>query len=243
MPILLHTQNIFGTSAVSVSGATLDEAPVTRLYDRSIDLLWTSWFLGDFVAKADQGTNPAEWRAVQFGYIAKHTFSGYTVNFQYSANNITWIDAALPVTAGEDDIIFILPTPITQRYWRFYIVDISNNPAATEIFIGNTVCVPVQRNIACKDETSITWHRTFAGGERATKYGPSRRRRSYTMLLRGDDRVNFLSAMSDLNDYQYSFFITDHRGDTFFCRVQEPPSISDEDVTRSVTKLDIIEVL
>jgi hypothetical protein len=75
------------------------------------------------------------------------------------------------------------------------------------------------------DIPNVLWQKTVGGIERSTKKGDKRRERDYAILLDENDSeiTNFRAAMNNLDDYSKPFYIKDHEGDYWMCRLVEPP--------------------
>jgi len=89
-------------------------------------------------------------------------------------------------------------------------------------------------------KTNIVWRESVGGIERSTKYGDRKRQRKYSLFLDADNLANFRSAMNDLDEGSYSFYIKDHEGDSWLCRLVNDPR--EKYLTPGTTPI-IIEVI
>lgn len=72
-------------------------------------------------------------------------------------------------------------------------------------------------------KTNVIWQETIGGIERSTKYGDRKRRRKYGLFLDATNLAAFRAAMDDLDEGGKSFFIEDHEGDVWACRLVSDP--------------------
>jgi len=119
MPITLYTYNILETGSFTVTKDADSGYPDSRLHDREISLYWkdSSESIVNFVV--DQGSDVKE---IDTLFIEGHNFSGSDIAWQWSDDGVTWYNA-VPVWTQEDNlqIIKVLDTPLTKRYWRILL--------------------------------------------------------------------------------------------------------------------------
>lgn len=89
-------------------------------------------------------------------------------------------------------------------------------------------------------QANVSWNETIGGIERSTKYGDRKRRRRYALFLDATNLAAFRTAMDDLDEGSKSFFIEDHEGDVWLCRLVSDPK--EKYLTPGTTPL-IIEVI
>lgn len=85
--------------------------------------------------------------------------------------------------------------------------------------------------------TNVEWQETIGGIERSTKYGDRRRVRKYSLFLDAANLAIFRAAMDDLDEGSRPFYIEDHEGDTWMCRLMNDPT--EKYITPGTTPLTI----
>lgn len=239
--ITLYTDNILEDATVSVTGDADSGYPESRLYDREISLYWKKTGTGqvDFTATGATG------KSVDFLAIDKHNFSGKTLQWQHSTDNFVLDinDAVVDFVAGSGQIVKTLATPLTNKDWRVTVSGVTN-PRCSEIFMsgGLQLRVRFDDNPRASDKANVTWQDTIGGIERSTKKGLKRKVRQYAILLdeNTSEITNFRAAMVDLDDYSKPFYIKDHEGNYWLCRLTDPP---EETFLSEGTVLMTIELL
>ena len=244
--IALYTRNILETGTVTVTGTPDSGFPESRLYDRAISLFWK-----DTVAEAknfvvDQGAGAS--LAVGFLAIQRHNFNTYAMQWQYSNDNFSADinDAVTDWNQGDNDqIIKTMSAAETQRYWRVTLASMTN-PKCGEIFMsyGREFEAMINPVPDLKRVSNVRWNRTAGGLERSTKMGDVRRQRSYSLFIDATDLTAFRAAMDELDEYSQPFWIKDHDGNYFLCRITEDIKEDyDHDAGRTRIQLNIIEQL
>jgi len=224
--ITLYTENILEDATVAVTGDAASGYPESRLYDRDISLYWKLTATGAIIISADYGSSVE----VDFLAIEKHNFTTETIEWQYSDDDFV-VDENDAVTAfvqsGNAQIIKALSAAIDERYWRITVTSLTN-PQCSEVFMskGLELKVRFDERPVSVDAANVLWQQTVGGIERSTKKGDKRRVREYAVLLDENDSeiTNFRTAMDNLDDYSKSFYIKDHEGDYWMCRLVGPPS-------------------
>ena len=224
--ITLYTENILEDATVSVTGDADTGYPESRLYDRDISLYWKDTVTGAVDISADYGSAVA----VDFLAIEKHNFDGEAMQWQYSTDDFA-ADINDAVSdwnqTGEAQIIKTIAAPVTKRYWRVTVSSLTN-PQCSEVFMsaGLELRVRFDEKPVAVDKASVTWQETVGGIERSTKKGSKRRVREYAVFLDENDSeiTNFRTAMANLDNYSKPFYIKDHEGNYWMCRLIEPPS-------------------
>ena len=95
----------------------------------------------------------------------------------------------------------------------------------TEIFMsfGHEFPVRFDENPVGRKQTNVVWQETVGGIERSTKYGDRKRIRSYSLFLDATNLALFRSAMDDLDEGASNFYIKDHEGYYWMCRLVNDP--------------------
>lgn len=224
--ITLYTENILEDAAVSVTGDAEPGYPESRLYDRDISLYWKrTGPSGELRIAADL----SETTMVDFLAIDKHNFAGENVNWQYSsdlfASDIN--DMVSGWIPGTGQIIKTVDPPVDSEGFRFVVSGEIVAPQCSEVFMskGLELRVRFDEKPTAVDVPNVTWQQTVGGVERSTKKGDKRRERNYAIFLDENDSeiTNFRAAMANLDNYSKPFYIKDHEGDYWMCRLVDPP--------------------
>jgi len=244
--IALYPRNILETGTVTVTGTPDTGFPESRLYDRAISLFWKDTVTQAKEIIVDQGA--VESLAVDFLAIQRHNFNGNNMQWQYSNDNFSADvhDAVTDWTQGDNNqIIKTLASAVTQRYWRVILSSITN-PKCGEIFMsyGREFEAGINPVPDLKRVSNVRWGRTVGGLERSTKMGDVRRQRSYSLFIDSTDLTAFRAAMDELDEYSLPFWIKDHDGNYFLCRITEDIKEDyDHDAARTRIRLNVIEQL
>lgn len=244
--IALYTRNILETGTVTVTGTPDSGFPESRLYDRAISLFWKDTVSEAKYIVIDQGA--ADNLAVDFLAVHRHNFNGIDMWWQYSNDNFSAdINNAVTYwTQGDNNQIIKIPSSaITQRYWRV-VVSYMTNPKCGETFMsfGREFEAQINPTPDLKRVSNVRWGRTVGGLERSTKMGDVRRRRSYSLFLGATDLTSFRDGMDELDEYSLPFWIKDHDGNYFLCRITEDIKEDyDHDAGRTRIRLNVIEMI
>jgi len=244
--IILYTRNILETGTVTVTGDPDDGFPEARLYDRAISLFWKDTVTEAKNFVVDQGASGN--LAVDFLAIQRHNFSGEDLQWQYSNDNFSG-DINDAVTdwnqAGNGQIVKVMSAAQTQRYWRVTLSSMEN-PMCGEIFMsyGREFEAQINPVPSLKRSANVRWQRTAGGLERSTKMGDVRRERSYVLYLDATDLAAFQAAMAELDEFSKPFYLKDHDGNYFPCRLAEDIKEDyDHDAARTRIALNVVEML
>lgn len=225
--IKFYTRNILETGTVTVTGTPDTGFPVARLYDRDINLYWKDTVTEAKTFHVDQGGSDD--KDVDFLAIPKHNFDGKTISWQYSENDADWDDAVAPwVQDGNDQIVKTLGTALNKRYWQVLVSSIAN-PYCSEIIMsyGYEFKLDWSNKPQGSKISNVEWRPTIGGLERSTKYGDRKRSRDFDLFMRPtpgyNDYNNFQSAMEDLDELSRPFFLKDHQGNYYLCRLDGDP--------------------
>jgi len=244
--IALYTRNILETGTVTVTGDPDDGFPESRLYDRAISLFWKDTITEAKNFVVDQGA--AGNLAVDFLAVHRHNFSGVDLQWQYSNDNFS-ADINDAVTdwnqSDNSQIIKTLGAALTQRYWRVAMASMAN-PQCGEIFMSfaREFEATLDPMPSVKRVSNVRWNRSVGGMERSAKMGDARRARSYSLFLDATDLTLFQAAMDELDEYSLPFFIRDHDGNYFLCRITDDIQEKyDHNAARTRISVNIIEEL
>lgn len=243
--IALYTRNIFETGTVTVTGTPDTGFPESRLYDRNISLFYKDTVSETKDFRVDQGA--VDILAVDFLAVHRHNFNGRSIYWQYSSDDFSSDIHTVENWTPPDNaqIIKTISSPVTQRYWRLYIYSLTN-PKCGEIFMsyGREFEAMINPVPDLKRVSNVRWNRTVGGLERSTKMGDVRRQRSYSLFLDSTDLTAFRAAMDELDEYSLPFWIKDHDGNYFLCRITEDTKEDyDHDAGRTRIRLNVIEML
>ena len=91
--------------------------------------------------------------------------------------------------------------------------------------------------------TNVTWKESVGGVERSTKLGDRKRKRKYSLFLDETNLALFRAAMDELNEGAKAFYIKDHEGEYWMCRlINDPPERYTTPGTTPIV-LEVIEKL
>jgi len=91
--------------------------------------------------------------------------------------------------------------------------------------------------------TNVSWQETVGGIERSTKYGDRKRERSYSLFLDETNLAAFRSAMDDLDEGSKGFYIKDHEGYYWLCRLLNDPKEKYQTPGTTPLTIEVIEKL
>jgi len=243
--ITLYTRNILETGTVVVTGDPDTGYPESRLHDRAISLFWKDTVTEAKNFTVDQGASDN--LAVNFLAIPKHNFNGKDMQWQWSTDDFA-ADINDAVTdwnqADNNQIIKTLGAALTKRYWRVTLASMAN-PKCSEIFMsyGRVFAVQAAPHPVGDELANVRWNKSVGGLERSTKFGDERRSRDYSMFLSASDLTSFRAAMDELGGYSKSFYIKDHEGDYWMCRLREVPRERFDHKTHTHVTIQVIEML
>lgn len=244
--IVFYPTNIAetSTSTVTMSGTADTGYPVTRLYDRSKNLMWRHTAPLEYIFKVDQGASDI--KQVSIMWVASHNFDGVNIYWQYSDNNSDWTNASGSwLQSGNDDIIKTADAS-THQYWRVNINDPVANATCGEIFMGLGYSFDIMEApnpTHGYDDGNIEWSRSIGGQERGIKFGDRRERINYTLKLNATELTSFQAMIDELDDFSKPFIIKDKDGN--YSLVRFDPIPSKNSVLTNLTEIDIstIEML
>lgn len=243
--IILYTRNILEASTVTVTGEPDSGYPESRLYDRAISLFWKDTVTEAKNFTVDQGGSNN--LAVDFLAIEKHNFAGKDMQWQYSTDNFV-ADINDAVTdwnqADNNQIIKTLDAALTKQYWRVTLASMQN-PKCSEIFLGHgrTFTVQAKPDPVADDLANVRWNKSVGGLERSTKFGDERRVRDYSMFLSASDLTGFRAAIDELGGHSKPFYIKDHEGNYWMCRLQNVPREQFAHKTHTRITIRVVEML
>jgi len=243
--ITLYTRNILESGTVDVTGAPDTGYPESRLYDRHISLFWKDTVTEAKNFTVDQGATGN--LAVDFLAIESHNFDNKTMQWQWSTDNFSG-DVNDAVTdwsqSGNGQIIKTLDPAFTKRYWRVSVSSIAN-PQCSEIFMsyGHSFTILANPYPRAKKQANVSWRRTVGGSERSTKFGDARKVRTYAMKLDSSALADFQNAMDDLDEYSKPFYICDHDGNYWMCRLLDEPEEHYSNKAYTTISISVIEML
>ncbi len=244
--ITLYTRNILETGTVTVTGEPDGGYPEARLYDRQISFFWIDTVTEAKVFEVDQGASDNY--AVDMLAIEAHNFDGEDLQWQYSGTGAWGGEETDAVTdwsqSGNGQIIKEMGAEETERYWRLTLTSM-DNPQCSEIFMsyGNVFTVLANPAPSAVDRANVDWDRSIGGTERSTKFGDIRRVRRYSMFLDATDLAAFQSAMAELDDYSKPFYIKDHAGNYFLCRLTAEPQEDYTNKDYTLVSIEVVEML
>ena len=108
---------------------------------------------------------------------------------------------------------------------------------------GYTFNIQARPHPVANELANVQWNKTVGGIERSTKFGDERRVRKYTLFLDSSDLANFRAAMDDLDGYSLPFYILDHEGDYWLCRLLEVPREDFDHKTYVHVTMRVVEIL
>jgi hypothetical protein len=169
------------------------------------------------------------------------------MEWQYSSDGAAWTDAIADWSPSASmPFVKTAPLSVTKRYWQVTIASMSN-PRVSEIFMGPAYTFNAQRSTKPTGElaSNVQWNRTVGGLERSTKFGQTRRRRTYTVWL--DEQESQLSdleeAISYLGGLSKPFLFRDHLENYFLARFETDPFYDFDHADRTHLTLNFIEML
>ena len=238
--ITLFPFNLLEEGSFTLTGTPDTGYPDTRLYDRDINLWWRDTVNEEKNFQVDQGTQDN--LAIDFLAIEKHNFNGTQLKWQYSENGTDWVDVVTPwIQSGNDQIIKILNSSLTKRYWRLNLASMQT-PKCTEVFIskGYPFQIRFDEQPSGEDVANVDWRETL-GSRRATLVGEKQRFRQYSLFLQPSDITSFEEAMDYLYHYSRPFYIKDHKSSYFMCTLTDTPKITYVSEIYDVYNLSILE--
>ena len=237
--------NILEPGTVTVSGITDTGFPVSRLYDRSTGFFWKATATEAKTFHVDQGAGDN--LPVDILAVGLNNFAGQAMQWQHSDTGADWTDAVTDWNQAESAaFVKALSSPLTHRYWQLTLASMTN-PRCSEIFMGPEYKFKAQRSNKPSGALSsnVQWNRTMGGLERSTKFGKSRRTRTYTVWLDENESElsELLEAIDYLDDLSKPFFFRDHKNDYFWARFADDPFFDFDHVDRTHLTLDFVEML
>lgn len=235
--------NILETGTVTITGGTDTGYPESRIYDREKSLVWkhtnTSQSRGFAV---DQGAGVL---TSDILIVENHNFDGLTCYFQDSENGSdydTIIDSW--VQSGNGQIIKTVSAPVVSQYFRLYVQS-TVNPYCGEVYISLEYSFNAyrQNRPSGSDVDNVFWNKSQGNIERSTKFGETRRARSYTFFLSASELTSFQAVVTYTDGLSKPFYIKDHDGDYYIVRFASPPNYdySHDDYTQ--VSVNLIEML
>jgi hypothetical protein len=238
MYITLYPFNLLALSGSIVAAPTgVSGYPATRLYDRSIDFYYKT--TSTFYAQVDQGAAVEE--SIDFLAISRHNLDADSMQWQWSDNGSAWTDAVTDWTqSGYAQIIKTLDTALSHRYWK---VTAGANANVTEVWMsrGYRFRVVAPDGPEGTYEANVDWRKSYGDVEISRKRGSRRRIRTYPLFhheTAESTLANFREAISYLDHFSKPFYIKDHEGEYWPCRLEEPsveeyttPGTTDRQIT------------
>jgi len=242
--IKLFTKSIFETAGtVTIAGDPDTGYPESRLYDRSISLYWkdTADTTGYFYADHSSSTPTVDFLAIE-----KHNFSGETMTWEYSSDNAAWTKASTDWLQGDNNqIIKTISSPTTLGdYWRVTVTQTSN-PQCSEVYVSHGFEYDILSSPAPRKASvsNVQWNRSLGGVERATKFGDTRKSRTYTLFLSSTELTDFRNNMADLDELSKPFYIKDDDGNYWMARLVGDPVETPDHPDHTHVTINLLEQL
>ncbi|BBO80165.1 hypothetical protein DSCO28_07310 [Desulfosarcina ovata subsp. sediminis] len=239
----IYPVNILERGTVSVSGTTDAAYPATRLHDRTAAFFWQATATEAKTFHVDQGT--AGILPVDILAVGLNNFSGKAMQWQFSDDDAGWTDAVADWTPTENAaLVKTLSTSLSHRYWRLTLASTAN-PRCSEIFIGPGYTFDIQRapGPSANNVSNVQWNRSVGGIERSTRFGRTRRSRSYTVFLDESGLARFDEAVAFLDEFSKPFFFRDHTGSYYWARLDADPYYDFDHKTHVHLTLNFLEML
>jgi len=172
--IKFYPYNILESGTVTVTGTADTGYPESRLYDRSINLLW-KYTTGamEIIFQVDQGGERIgsmgndtyliggmgddsyaigsmggdeidEIKEVDLLYISGHNFNTRDMTWDYSDNGDNWTEQDSWTQDGNGVIIKTIPSSISATFWRVTVAS-HVNPQCAEIIMGLAYSFDIQK--------------------------------------------------------------------------------------------------
>ncbi|MBW1778983.1 MAG: hypothetical protein JRJ54_15585 [Deltaproteobacteria bacterium] len=241
-----------GTVTISPSGAEDTGYPLTRLYDRSFNLLWKhtgdggggddfgfdddDFGFGDddfgfdsdmagsnYTITIDQG---GETKAVALFAVAGHNFAGKQIRLEYSTDGGTNWTSVLDFNQPDNSMIVETFASVSAADWRV-VIENPTNPQAAEIWLGSGYTFNVMaQNPLHAYAANVDWSRSIGGQESGIKLGETEVRRSYILRISNGDLANLQSFISQISEFAYPFIVKD-KDDNYYLMRFDPPLSED----------------
>lgn len=219
--IKLYTRSIFEIGAVTVTGTPDTGYPESRLYDRDIDLYWKDTVTEAKEFEVDQGSTILD---VDMLAIGKHNFNGKAMQWLWSDNGSDWTSVASWTQGDNNQIIKTLTIPLNHKYWKVTVASMTD-PQCSEIYMsyGYEFQIRFDKTPSGVKVSNVEWKQSVGGLERSTKFGDRRRERIYSLFLDATGLTNFRAAIDDLDENSKPFYLKDHEGYYWLCRLLNDP--------------------
>lgn len=238
--INLYPYNILAEGSFSVS-TELANYPKERLFDWSKNFYWMGAVANPLYFEVDQGASDI--LGIDFLAIENHNFDARTISWKYSDNGADWTNVIDPwLQSGNGQIIKTLDDVETHRYWQVTVSSVSS-PQCAEVFMSKAYKFHILYDGARGTEiANVNWKQSYGALESSIKKGDSRKKRVYPLLNAQEEYTiaSFREAVGYLDEYSRPFYIKDHEGDYWLCRLVEP---DDEDYLNDQMALRSIEII
>lgn len=241
--IKIFTRNILETGTVTVTGTPDTGFPEARLYDRGISLYWKDTVTEAKTFHVDQGASNIY--DVDFLAVFRHNFAARAMTWEHSGDDVSFTAAVTGWNqSGSDAIIKTLGAALTKRYWRVTVESMAN-PKCGEVFMseGLELDILARPGTKARKDSNVRWNRTVGRVERSTQFGERRRVRSYPLFPDTTDLDSLRAALDDIGSMFKPFWIKDHEGDYWLCRLTNDPLENWDHLTNKHIVLNVIEVL
>jgi len=239
--ITLYPDNFLEDGTVTVTGTADTGYPESRLYDRALGFLWKD----TVTAAQDYHLDYATAVECDFLAIEGHNFDGEDMEWQWSTDDAAWNDAVTAWTqSGNAQIVKVISSSLTKRYWKVTVTSMTN-PQCGEIYmsLGYSFDILAEPGPAVKKISNVEWRRTVGGSARSTKFGNRTRQYTYDMFLSAADLTSFRAVIDLLDEGRYPFYIKDHEGSYWLCRLADEPIEKWDNHTYTHVTMTVIEVL
>jgi len=237
-----YMPNIYAEGSVTVTGGTVVSGyPESRLYDYSRAFLWQRTGTGINV-QIDVDQSSLQYAADVLIIDNTNLADATTVKLQYSSDGSSWTDQATLTITGTTHVEAL--TQRTSNFWRLDITGI-DDPYIGELFLGPALEIKVIEGSGYNDHANVEWRLSAGGSPWAIKYGPEQRERHYLARLASADLALFEAFLGDLDDNRLSFYLQDHKDETWLGYFPDeiPASFSLPGTSRTEVEMRILESL
>lgn len=244
--IIIYPYNLLGESGVTVTASADVAYPKTRLYDHSIDFYWQYTATEGFIISLNQGSSFSKY--VDFLAICNHNFSGATIDWQYSSNGSSWVNAIDQWTQSDNlQVVKTLTNPLLYRYWRILVGSVAS-PRCGELYmsLGYPFRIIWDSNPTSLDKENVEWIPTIGSLERSIKMGNVRRSRRYPLFhhqTAESTMDNFDVVTGYMDNYSKPFFFKDHTNNYWLSRFESISEVQYNSKGMAFRDVSLVEMI
>ena len=243
----LFSYNILEDGTTTISGLNngtgLEDAgyPEARIYDWSNNLYWKYTSNSDWMYfTCDQSSSVSD---VDTLWVSNHNFTDTYCSWEYADDTASWTIGEAWTQTDNTDILKILGSTQSKRYWRLTVSG-AVNPQIAELFMGDGTSFEIQVSPDPMHtwDSSVIWTQSVGGQNYSVKLATKKRRIEYALRVNDAVLATLDTIIANSNDLARPLLVKDLHGDYFLMRFERAPIYRHLNPDLTGVDLNLVEV-